>query len=40
MFKKPGLFLIVILTGILFSSCVKKMKREDVQESLKSAMDV
>jgi hypothetical protein len=37
--KIHGLILIA-LTGILFSSCVKKMKKEDVQESLKSAMDL
>ena len=40
MIKLTSLFLIVIMTGILFSSCAKKMKREDVEESLKSAMDL
>src|ERR1700722_17290300 len=37
--KIHGLILIALI-GILFSSCVKKMKKEDVQESLKSAMDL
>src|ERR1700730_11176618 len=40
MIKLIRLVFAAILCGIIFSSCVKKMSREDVQESLKAAMDL